>query len=67
MLNKKHNIYGITPLYNAGDKYSTYENDNYVVEIQKAFINNKLDLNNTTIIKGFSQDKDVLEKAEKNG
>jgi hypothetical protein len=67
MLNKKPNIYGITPLYNAGDKYSTYENDNYFVEIQNAFINNNLDLNNTTIINGFSQDKDVLEKAEKNG
>lgn len=67
MLNKQPLIYGITPLYNAGDKYSTYENDNYFIQIKKSFINNNLDLNNTIIIKGLSQDKEVLEKAEKNG
>ena len=67
MLNKKSIIYGITPLDNIGDKYSKYDNANYFNAIKNAFLYNHLDLENVTIVKGLSQDKDVLEKAQKNG
>jgi hypothetical protein len=66
MLNKNSQIYGITPLDNSGDKYSIYGNDNYENAIKNAFFNNNLNFENVTIIKGFSQDKDVLNIANKN-
>ena len=66
MLNKKSIIYGITPLDNVGDKYSTYETDNYLNAIKNAFLYNQLDMDNVTIIKGLSQDKDVLDMVQKN-
>jgi hypothetical protein len=66
MLNKNSQIYGITPLDNSGDKYSIYGNDNYENAIQNAFLSNNLNFENVTLIKGFSQDKDVLNIANKN-
>lgn len=60
---KEASIYGITPLTNAGDKYSVYNNYDYLNEIYKNYNYSKYNPNNLKIIKGFSQDKDVIEIA----
>jgi hypothetical protein len=66
LLSKIHNksckITGVTPLENIGDKYSNYDNDNYYNAIKNGFQNLNLSMENVNIIKGLSQDFDVLEK-----
>jgi hypothetical protein len=64
MLNKKANIYGVTPLDNVGDKYSYYHKSDYLGAVKDAFIKNNVSMENVTIIKGYSQDKDVLENVK---
>jgi len=60
--NKQSNIVGVTPLDNIGDKYSSYDNDNYYMAIKKAFDNLNLSMENIRIIKGLSQDEKVLKE-----
>lgn len=64
-INKKCSILGVTPLSESGDKYSNYEKDNYLEIIQQNFkkLNNTID--NLKIIKGYSQNKDVIERVSK--
>lgn len=59
---KECKIVGVTPLDNIGDKYSNYDNDDYYNAIRNGFYNLKLSMENVSIIKGLSQDTDVLEK-----
>lgn len=60
-INKKCIILGVTPLSTSGDKYSNYKKANYLKIIQQNFkkLNNTID--NLKIIKGYSQDKDIIE------
>lgn len=66
--NKSAKIYGITPLENLGDKYSNYDNADYLSCIHKSFSELDLSFENTTIINGLSQHghivTEVREKAE---
>lgn len=66
LLSKIHNknckIVGVTPLENIGDKYSVYDNDNYFLAIKNGFENLNLSMENVNIIKGLSQDEEVLKK-----
>ena len=58
--NKTCKIVGVTPLENVGDKYSTYDNDNYFLAIKNNFKNLNLSMENVYIMKGLSQDIEVL-------
>ena len=60
--NKKCKIVGVTPLENVGDKYSVYDNDNYFLAIKNGFHNLNLTMENVEIIKGLSQDEEVLKR-----
>lgn len=60
--NKSCKITGITPLNNSGDKYSIYNDDDYLLDIKKGFSNLNLSMDNVNIIKGLSQDEKVLNK-----
>ena len=64
-INKRCSIIGVTPLSTAGDKYSKYREMNYLKAIQQNFkkLNNNID--NLKIIKGYSQNKDVIECVSK--
>jgi hypothetical protein len=66
LLKKNAQIWGITPLCEAGDKYSTYDSCNYLNEIKSSFINNNISFENTEIIKGFSENDDTINKAKEN-
>lgn len=66
LLNKNVKIWGITPLSNAGDKFSQYGNENYLNSIEKSFYNSNVSVENTKIIQGFSQNDDVINKAKEN-
>ena len=63
LLNKQSCIFGITPLNISSDKYSQYDNVDYFKEIKKSFHTSNLPFDNTQIIEGYSQNKDVIEKA----
>lgn len=63
--NKKCSIYGVTPLSTAGDKYSNYTDVNYLEKIQDNFRKLNNDISNLKIIKGYSQDKDVIDETTK--
>lgn len=60
--NKSCNIVGVTPLENVGDKYSNYEVDNYYLAIQNGFNNLNLTMDDVKIVKGLSQDEEVIQK-----
>jgi hypothetical protein len=62
-LKKNCQIYGITPLSTSGDKYSGYPQDDYLSAINRAFLMMGVPADNLEIIKGLSQDPDVLAKA----
>jgi hypothetical protein len=64
-MNKTSEIYGITPLNGNGDKFSSYENIDYLYNIKSSFIINNLSFENVSIIKGFSQDKDIIDIGSK--
>ncbi len=53
------NIYGISPLEDIGDNYSEYLNIDYLSDIEQSF--NKLNLKKPNLIKGLSQDNEVIE------
>ena len=67
ILNKEVKIFGITPLNTSTDKYSNYEDINYYEEIKKSFLISNLSFNNTKIIKGYSQNTEVINEAQENG
>ena len=62
--NKNVNIFGITPLDDSSDKFSKYEKIDYLSEIKNSFLNFNLSLNDVKIIKGFSQNNEVIEKVK---
>jgi hypothetical protein len=66
VLNKNVKIYGITPLDNSGDKFSKYEKIDYLSEINNSFLKFDLSIDSVNIIKGFSQDNDIIQKAKEN-
>jgi len=64
LLNKNANIWGITPLSNASDKYSNYENIDYLNAIKSSFTNSNVNSDNVQLIQGFSQNNDVINSAK---
>ena len=66
ILNKNVQIWGVTPLSVDGDKYSNYDNDDYLKAIKFSFTNSSVSFENTQIIKGFSQNDDVINQAKEN-
>jgi len=64
MFNKNVQIYGITPLNTASDKYSEYQNCDYLKCIKESYKISNLNFNNTTILHGFSQDENIIKKAQ---
>lgn len=58
---------GVTPLSGDGDHYFTHPELDYLSAIKSLYKKFKLNFTNTTIIKGFSQEKKVVEKATKKG
>jgi hypothetical protein len=65
MFNKHVKIYGVTPLDGAAtDKYSEYQNCDYLTAIKKSYSICNQSFENTTIIKGYSQEKETLEKTK---
>lgn len=59
--------YGLTPLSNVGDKYSTYQDGDYGRDISFLFHKLNLELDNTLIVPGLSTDKLVQEAAKNEG
>jgi hypothetical protein len=66
LLNKNVHIWGITPLSNAGDKYSNYDTEDYLNSIKTSFNNSNVSFETTQIIQGFSQNVNVIHKAKEN-
>ena len=64
-INKRCTIIGVTPLSTDGDKYSKYIDLNYLETIQRNFKKLNNTIANLKIIKGFSQNKDVIECVSK--
>ena len=63
--NKNVKIYGVTPLDGtATDKYSEYQNCDYLSAIKKSYSISNVTFNNTTIIHGYSQEKNIIEKTK---
>jgi hypothetical protein len=67
LLEKKGNLWGLTPLSTDGDKYSGYDNVDYFAAIQDSFRSSGVNMNNTQIIRGYSQDAPSLAEAAKVG
>jgi hypothetical protein len=67
VFNKSAKIYGITPLENLGDKYSNYDNADYLSCIHKSFSALDLTFENTTIINGLSQHGHIIEEVREQG
>jgi hypothetical protein len=64
---KSAKMYGITPLSNAGDKYSIYKETDYVAAIKKNFKTFNSSMEKTTIYKGLSNNSNIIEKAAASG
>jgi len=65
MFNKHAKIYGVTPLDgDATDKYSEYQNCDYLTAIKKSYNICRTSFRNTSIIHGYSQKKDIIEKTK---
>ena len=56
-------VRGITPLSTSGDKYSGYPDSDYYKCINDNYIRMGLDTNNVNIIRGYSQEPAVIQKA----
>ena len=71
LLNKHHHkdgmVYGITPLSNAGDKYSKHPDVDYEEHIQRIYQQFNLDASDLGIIEGLSNDPDIIETAKELG
>lgn len=59
---KQCTIYGITPLANVDDKYTTYEDTNYLDCIKLLHKTFDINFNENQIIKGISTDNNVKEQ-----
>jgi hypothetical protein len=66
MLKKEATIFGITPLNTSGDKYSEYDTVDFLNEIKLSYSKSNLSFDSTQIIKGYSQNDEVIEKANEN-
>lgn len=66
LLHKNVKIWGITPLSTAGDKYSRYDREDYLKAIKTSFERSNVSSETTQIIKGLSQDEDVIQRANEN-
>ena len=64
---KKGMIYGITPLTNAGDKYSKHPDVDYEAHIQRIYQTFGLDASDLGIIQGLSNDPEIIETAQEIG
>ena len=64
---KQAQIVGVTPLANVGDKYSSYDDTNYLQCIKDSFAANQLTFDNCRIIQGYSQNPDVVTLAGNQG
>jgi len=61
--NIKNKVLGVTPLSNAGDKYSSYDNVDYAQSIKNIFQTFNLDFDeNQNLLKGFSNDINIIEQ-----
>jgi hypothetical protein len=58
-------VFGITPLTNAGDKYSKHPNINYEEAIGRIYYQFGLDGNDLQLIEGMSNDKSVIAEAQR--
>ena len=61
------NTYGVTPLYNTGDKYSVYTHDDYGAGISFLYSLLEIPMDNTFIIEGVSTDSDIKKLVIDNG
>jgi len=66
-MSKKCEIYGVTPLTNLGDKYSNYDNTNYSYAVFNNLSKMNVDIDNINIIKGLSNDRDIIDEADASG
>jgi hypothetical protein len=66
VLNKNASIFGITPLNISADKFSCYDEVDYLEEIKKSYSVLNLTFENTTIIEGYSQDDKIINLAKEN-
>lgn len=65
LFEKNVKIYAVTPLDGeATDKYSEYQNCDYLSAIKKSYSICNQSFENTTVIKGYSQEKETLEKTK---
>ncbi len=66
LLNKRYNkkgiVYAITPLEPADDKYSKHHDVDYYKKIQELYAFNKLNGTDLRIIKGLSNDKEIVSR-----
>ena len=62
--NKKYNITGISPLTNIGDKYTQYDNVNYIDYIHKIHNTFNLEFSDDQIIKGISTDSHIKDQVK---
>ncbi len=71
LLNKLHKkegrIFGITPLDNAGDKYSKHPDVDYEEHIMKIYQQFGLDAEDLNIIQGLSNDPEIIETTQEQG
>jgi SAM-dependent methyltransferase len=63
-LNLNITSYGLTPLSNAGDKYSNYDYLDYGYYISFLYHKLEIDINDTIIIEGLSTDENAKEAAK---
>lgn len=59
---KRARIIGVTPLSSVGDHYADHPGDDYKSCIFKIYRDFSLDLKNTRLIKGFSQEEKIMAK-----
>ena len=71
LLNKHHKkngmVYGLTPLTNAGDKYSKHPEVDYEAHIQQIYQQFNLDASDLGIIQGLSNNPDIIETTKEIG
>lgn len=66
-LGKRARIWGVTPLENAGDKFSRYKPSNYLDDIKTAYANSRASMEFTTIVKGYSQEPAIVQLVGESG
>ena len=61
--NKHVEIFGITPLNTSNDKYSNYDDVDYLQTIRNSYAISNVSFDTTTIINGYSQNLETIKKA----